>query len=179
MSQGKMIKKCENICKFLEENNLEQQGIFFQHLIPDAIPEQGIKLHISVKSFNDCMKLYKRIIPALIEYGASFKVLSPYEFNRFFDLNTTQRGKFITIYESKWNAMDFFQEYYSLLYEDAIPCPCEIHFGGRIYARYGNNYRMTITDPNTGNIYQDDRTVPVPFFIQSISLQQYIYNCTN
>ena len=50
-------------------------------------------------------------------------------------------------------------------------------FSGRVYGRYGSYVGPTVTDPKTGDVYQDDRHRPYPEFMDKITITDFISGC--
>lgn len=50
-------------------------------------------------------------------------------------------------------------------------------FNGRVYGRYGSYVGPTVTDPKTGDVYQDDRHRPYPEFMDKITITDFISGC--
>ena len=50
-------------------------------------------------------------------------------------------------------------------------------FNGRVYGRYGSYVGPTVTDPKTGEVYQDDRHRPYPEFMDKISITDFVSGC--
>jgi len=190
------LKDIINEVKFLEE--LSHLGIgdrmiqksfgktFIQNTFDvKNIPQQGFKLHISASNKEDYIKLLRDIVPDLIECGATFKVLNLSQFDKLYQ-NPTQAGKAITIYQSSdFRAREFFERQFAkgndsmLLKESEQIIGGDAYFGGRIFGRYGRlqNPREAVVDYRNGKGFVDSRETPVPYFLNSLSLDNFVQLC--
>lgn len=141
----------------------------------NSIPNQGIKLHISVRDYLDYVDTLKKIVPVLQKNDVTFKVLKPNKFSRFMEGQSAQQGKYITIYPCKCNFKEVVKELESIFNDgkDVIPVLGDIHLGGRIFGRYGSMISHYVYDQN-GNAYLDDRSRAYPIFIEGFDLQDFI-----
>ena len=147
---------------------------------PEQLPIQGWKLHISAENLEDYLHLLKTIGPELVANNVNFKCVLPEHFaNTQYDMNTGQfdnkYGKEITIYltdDIKWNR-------FSKRFFDALNTPCtkspryDLHFGGRINARFGGIRSFDILCPDFKEIpdQREKNTLP---FIKEKSLGEII-----
>ena len=160
----------------IEQGVDHQNACFMQFDGPTIkeIPEQGIKLHISIKDYYDYIEILDRLIPVLKTAGATFKVVRPTSFERFYNIMDSQRGKFITIYNAPFDVIYFLKETSDILLEnDCIKLSGELQLCGRIFGRFGSNVAKYVID-KYGNPYYDDRNVPFPPFIDGISLRDFV-----
>lgn len=141
----------------------------------NSIPSQGIKLHISVRDYLDYVDTLKKIVPVLQKNDVTFKVLKPNKFSRFMEGQSTQQGKYITIYPCKCNFQAVLNELFDVLNdaEGIIPVLGDIHLGGRVFGRYGSMMGPYVYDQN-GTAYLDDRSRAYPIFIDGFDLQDFI-----
>lgn len=141
----------------------------------NTMPQQGIKLHISVRDYVDYVATLRKIVPVLQKYGVTFKVVKPTSFSNFLEGHSKQQGKFITIYPCKCNFKLVIEELINVLNdsEGVIPVIGDVHIGGRIFGRYGSMMGPYVYD-QLGNAYKDDRSKAYPSFIRGISIQDFI-----
>lgn len=167
-------------------NGVDEQKIidcrdeyFLQHkgMSEEQLPDQGIKLHISAKDKQDYKNLCESIIPDLVDYGATFKVMNTRLFNEFFDKDNAQAGKSITIYQTQWDAATFFDKHKELLEDKSIKVNGDKSLGGRLYGRYGSFKNNFVINPITNQKEIDDRSKAFPDFVKDISLNDYIQSC--
>lgn len=139
------------------------------------IPNQGIKLHISTRDYLDYVDTLKKIVPVLQKNDVTFKVLKPDRFSHFMEGQSTQQGKYITIYPCKCNFKEVVKELSNIFNDgkDVIPVLGDIHLGGRIFGRYGSMVSSYVYDQK-GKAYLDDRSRAYPIFIDGFNLQDFI-----
>ena len=114
------------------------------------------------------MNLLDNILPDLVACGATFKVLRLDAFDHLYE-SETQAGKSIAIYQTpSFKAYDFFWKHPELFEEKGYNVKGDECFSGRVYGRYGSYVGPTVTDPKTGEVYQDDRHRPYPEFMDNI-----------
>lgn len=170
----------ENFYAMAEEYKLLYTGRFSYFCTNcddlSKIADQGIKIHISANGYEDYLELCKILIPSMVKYGAIFKAICPEDFEGM-TYSKTQKGKYITIYPSKWNAEGFFKENASILEREHDAVSCDEHFFGCVYGRYGSMKNRYVIAPD-GTKVEDDRNAPYPSFIKGISLNSFIESCS-
>lgn len=189
------VKECINIATpgYNDVNQaLEDMGLYdhgsksfrqFSGKTLEAMPEQGIKLHVTCRGdYGDYINMIRTIVPVLRAAGLTFKVVKPERFVDFTAGGTkaSQQGKIITIYPAKGNVVSALNALLPILNDgnNVIPVQGDKHLFGRVYARYGGLTKTYVKDAY-GNIYQDDRNKPFPSFISDINLSDFVSMAAN
>lgn len=161
----------------VSDNHVIMNPTFIQFGDTSECPSQGVKLHISATDKADYMNLLDNILPDLVTCGATFKVLRLDAFDHLYE-NETQAGKSIALYQTpSFKAYDFFWKHPELFEEKGYNVKGDECFSGRVYGRYGSYVGPTVTDPKTGEVYQDDRHRPYPEFMDKITITDFFSGC--
>lgn len=138
------------------------------------MPNQGIKLHISFKDYEEYSIVLSWLVPLMNDCDMTYKVVIPSLFGEFQEGVTSQQGKYITIYPCRCDFQRFYEHAFELLSNgDVIPVLGDAHMFGRVFGRYGAMRGRYVFDAN-GNMYPDDRSRAYPAFMSGVSLSDFI-----
>lgn len=149
---------------------------FIQHdgATVEEMPDQGIKLHVSFKDYEEYSKALSWLIPLMNDCDMTYKVVIPSLFGEFQEGVTSQQGKYITIYPCRCDFQRFYKNAFELLSNgNVIPVLGDAHMFGRVFGRYGAMRGRYVFDAN-GNMYLDDRSRAYPAFLSGVSLSDFV-----
>ena len=184
----KLISKVNGISFHADADELEKvlknyygffgdgRCFFIQHngATCEEMPNQGIKLHISFKDYEEYSIVLSWLIPLMNDCDMTYKVVIPSLFGEFQEGVTSQQGKYITIYPCRCDFQRFYEHAFELLSNgDVIPVLGDAHMFGRVFGRYGAMRGRYVFDVN-GNMYPDDRSRAYPEFMSGVSLSDFV-----
>lgn len=160
---------------YYADGRLCQHFLQWNSSTASTMPNQGVKLHIAVKNYQDYVFTLKTLIPIMKSCEMTFKVVNPMSYSHFERNVSSQQGKYITIYPCNCDFNRFLKEASSILADsiNVIPLLGDACIFGRLFGRYGAMRGRYVYDAS-GNAYNDDRSKAYPDFIESIALEDFL-----